>query len=197
MTLSCALTLAHLGSPEDLHSALSSEFCTETSLASQSHSSPLPSWQSPAQGKRELRKRWWFAITRKSKFLKKKNADWLDLDVGNYVETQCGKCHLRQLEIWGRPIGIKSCLKQIPEKMTLGILGNWRTTGFTQWGQKGWDVFKEQSFLKCCSFENDSKAQTLLYLLFYYDHEVFCYLECNICIVIRQKYTVSPTLRKT
>lgn len=70
MALSCALTLTHLGSPENPLLAPSSESCAETSLTSQSHPS-LPSQQSPAQGKRGLWKRRWFVITRKSKFLQR------------------------------------------------------------------------------------------------------------------------------
>lgn len=38
---------------------------------------------------------------------------------------------------------------------------------------KGRGMLKEQSFLKCCSFESDFNAQILIYLLFSYDYEVF------------------------
>lgn len=85
MALSCALTLAHLGSPENPLLALSSEF----SLTSQSHPS-LPSWQSPAQGKRGLMEEEVICNYQEVKILAK-IADWLDLNVG--------KCHLRGPEI--------------------------------------------------------------------------------------------------
>lgn len=116
--------------------ALSSESCTENSLTSQSHPSLL-SWQSPAQGKRGLMEEEVICNYQEVKILAK-ITDWLDLNVG--------KCHLRGPEIWGRLLGIKFCLKQTPEKMTLGILGNWRTTWLTQWGWKEGKYLRNSHF---------------------------------------------------
>lgn len=144
------VTLAHLGPPESPHLALSSDCVLLGDLISITKLLPSSAFLAVhlPRGKGNCGRGGDLQLPgSQTSCKKKKNADWLDLDIRKYAETQCGKCHLSELEIWGRLLGTKSCLKQTLEKMTLGILGNWRrATWFTQWGWKGEMCLKNSHF---------------------------------------------------